>query len=373
MKMKKLALSFLVIGVLVSVIAQEELPSPGITPDHPLYALDRAIESLQKAFSFTPEAKARFALKLAEERLAETKAMIDNGELDLARKTTEDYEAEMTEAREYGKTIAELAKKKEFDTLVAEATSIHIDVLEKVLEKVPAQAKPAIQKAINVSRRGREESLEDLEEVVPEEVARIRFEFAEKRLKKAKEKVGEREAECSLRCREECEEKLTTCITECVQAECDANETCIAEARDRCERACIGECVSDCMINCTQAIIAEVEDLIEEYELEVNKSSEMREKAKLAGKNITELLELVSSSTSKHLQILQELSKKLPEEAQPAMERVMKVSAIGQEKALEALEKTEPEKAEQIKEELPEEVKEIREKVGIPETPRGRP
>ena len=64
----------------MSAAAQgEELPDPGVTPDSPLYGLDKAMEAIQNVFNSGNEEKSRYGLNIAEERLAEAKAMAEKG------------------------------------------------------------------------------------------------------------------------------------------------------------------------------------------------------------------------------------------------------------------------------------------------------
>lgn len=406
--MKKYFVSSLVlVTLLVSVVAQEELPNPGITPDSWLYGLDRAIEALQKAFALTPEARAKLALQLAEERLAEAKEMerkgylglatstaedytkeieeakrygeaiaevarqrdvkevisratsihvrilekvnpdeplylakrkaedigidvaltldekaklqlsaaerrveearrmVEAGKPNLAREVAEDYEDQLSKAMSYGETIAELAKKREFETLVAEATFIHIDVLSEVMEKVPEQAKPAIGRAINTSKRGHEKSLERIGNIDPIEAAKLQLNFSTRILEKIKAEIGRGEVE-------------------------------------------------------------KAKKLAEEYRAKINKSLEIVEKVKEAKLNITEISEKVIEVTSQHLKVLRDVLDRVPEEAKLAIERAMNVSARGQEKALEALGAISPEKVKEIEKIISEEVKEIRRVMSIP-------
>jgi hypothetical protein len=273
----------------ITVMAQEEggLPDPGTTPDSWLYGFDRAIEAIQKAFTFSPEGKARLALELASERLAEAKAMERIGKPDLANNTVQDYATELEDAGRlseeipgtevkaeikerilntvdmhlatlnntlpidptykakrtaedkgveiastidekakrqltaarnrvieakalvekggtqfldelstkhseqldkaaaYGEQISDLAQKKEFEKLLAEAASIHIKVLENVLEKVLEQAKPAIEKALNSSIAGLNRALDRLGEIDPANASALYLKYAEERLGEA--------------------------------------------------------------------------------------------------------------------------------------------------------------------------------------------
>ena len=55
--------------------------SAGVTPDSPLYFLDKLIESIQLALTKTPEAKAALLTAISQERLAEIEAL-DSDKLD---------------------------------------------------------------------------------------------------------------------------------------------------------------------------------------------------------------------------------------------------------------------------------------------------
>lgn len=397
--------------LIAPAIARGGLPSPGVTPDSWLYGLDRAIEALQKAFTFTPEAKVKLALQLAAERLSEAremlergkaelaasiaedyrkemdeaaryggamaeaakrgearnainqaasahlkvlkevmpdsplypckrkaedigigvaqtleekarrqlsaagdrieeaKAMVEEEKLELARKALEDYEEGLGKALNYGEAIAELAKKKEFEELVFEATSVHINVLERVLEKAPDAAKPAIEKAIAASKKGQEEAIERIREVEPAEAAKLYLKLAEDKLQKLKEKVKE-------------------------------------------------------------GRIKEAIKLMEEYQRNISKSLEIVDEARGAGKGVAEAAEKIALATSKHLEILEGVRDRVREEAKPAIERSMKVSARGQERALEALRKENPRRAKKVEEAIPGNVKEIKERIGVPAGPK---
>lgn len=185
----------LVFAVVGAVRAQEDtgLPNPGITPDSPFYFLDTLGERISLFFARSAEARARKSLAIAEEKLAEAETMADEGK---------DKAAEIATNR-YGETIsvaagalAQAARTGEgFDealkSLIAKATSIHLDVLSRVYDKVPEKAKEAIQKAMEKSSRGGEEALEAIEtketrERVQEEVQERRQEV-EQRLEQLRE------------------------------------------------------------------------------------------------------------------------------------------------------------------------------------------
>ncbi|MFH1401986.1 MAG: DUF5667 domain-containing protein [Parcubacteria group bacterium] len=144
-----ITLSFL-LSLGMGVLAQEtELPDPGLTPDSPFYFLKSWKESIQTFFTFGAENKAKQYLHLSEVRLAEYEKMVEKGKTEIAQKTFEKYEKQLNhalekagEAKEKGKNIAAFEKE------ASEKILKHQEVLERVLEKAPEQAKPAIEKAI---------------------------------------------------------------------------------------------------------------------------------------------------------------------------------------------------------------------------------
>jgi len=307
---------------------ERELPAAGITPDSWMYGFKRFFESIDLFFTFDDVAKAEKHLKYAELRLAEAKEMVEKGKPEFVDDLIEEYEDSLEKANEISKIAQQLGKNvTKVAELVAIATSIHMDVLENVLEKVPEQAKPSIQRAIISSKRGNEEALNVLEKAQPEKAAEIHFRIAEKILAKAQEKADNKE-------------------------------------------------------------IGDVEDLVKEYERRMNKSLKIAEIAKGLGNNTTNVEQLVAEATSTHLEILSEVHEKVPEQAKQAIEKAMDVSSKGREKAVEALKEKgalgeipeEPPIPEEVKKKIPsiakektpatvpkEEPEEI--EVEIPETP----
>jgi hypothetical protein len=84
-----------------AVYAQdEELPDPGITPDSPFYFLDRWGKNISLFFTFGAEAKAKKALRYAEERLAEAQAMAAKNKIREMTRAANDYEGYMAMVNE---------------------------------------------------------------------------------------------------------------------------------------------------------------------------------------------------------------------------------------------------------------------------------
>ncbi len=80
----------------------------------------------------------------------------------------EDAVEEFEELAGFGEEISELARQigedvTQVDELVARATSLHLEVLEKVLDMVPDEAKPAIERAMERSQIGHERAVQALE------------------------------------------------------------------------------------------------------------------------------------------------------------------------------------------------------------------
>jgi len=132
-----------------------DLPSPGLLPDSPIYFLKPLSEKVRGIFIFGEDSKALYALKLADKRLSEAKALSDKGEDGLAAdiaeqagKENENAQEHLAKAESEGKDVTAVVERLAANSARQQA------VLEKVLEKVPEQVKAAIQRAMEVSKRG---------------------------------------------------------------------------------------------------------------------------------------------------------------------------------------------------------------------------
>jgi spore coat protein CotF len=136
--------------MMAPVYAQEaDLPDPGVKPDSVLYGLDRAIERIELALARGHASKADVHLNHAKERLAEVKALVEENKTEDVEDTLEDYQEEMEEAASeieeaqgIGQNVSVLVKE------INESIEKHIAVLQLVVDKVPEQAKDAIQRNI---------------------------------------------------------------------------------------------------------------------------------------------------------------------------------------------------------------------------------
>jgi hypothetical protein len=151
----------------VGVLAQEiELPDPGLTPDSPFYFLEIIAEEIGTFFTFGDLKKAERHAALAAERLAEAQVIAGKGKPELTEKTLARYEKQL----EKSMARVEKAESKDKNTekvmevaiRVAQATSKHLEVLAEVSEKVPEEAKSAIENAMKASIKGHTKAVEIL-------------------------------------------------------------------------------------------------------------------------------------------------------------------------------------------------------------------
>lgn len=160
--MKRMAIKALPVALLAAFLfagtahAQtSDLEDPGMLPDHPMYFAKSMSESIGTFFTFGEANEAERALELSEKRLAEAHALAAEGKADEAEKAVERYEAQLDRAV----TKAERARADGDDGgealgQVSEATSRHQAVLAEVHQKVPEEARPGIERAMEASKRG---------------------------------------------------------------------------------------------------------------------------------------------------------------------------------------------------------------------------
>lgn len=111
------------------------------------------------------------------------------------------------------------------------------------------------------------------------------------------------------------------------------------------------------------------EKLAKEHDEEMEEVEKDIEEAKALGKNVTLLREHVAEMTYKHVIVLQEVLLKVPEQAKPAIEKVINKSIEGNERVVENIEKEtgKPAKVPKVAKEKAEKPKE-KEEVEINET-----
>ncbi len=135
--------------------------SQGSVPGDGLYPVKTLTENVRLASSFGEENKTKTQLAIAEEKLNEIEKLQERGTDENIAEAADRYGSMISSAAQNVATAAQSGEG--FDealaALVTKATSIHLTVLAEVYEKVPDQAKPAIERAMQESTRGQEEAL----------------------------------------------------------------------------------------------------------------------------------------------------------------------------------------------------------------------
>ena len=157
--------SFLTLSVAVllafslQVSAQDTQPEAGVTPSSPFHIFDRFGDWARlNLFTFNQVRKAEIKADIAEERLAELKAVVLEGASEdvvnqaesLSTAVAEEVETDVSRLEGEGRNIADLTDK--FNQLSLR----HQSVIEEILEKAPGQSREALTKALEVSKRGLE-------------------------------------------------------------------------------------------------------------------------------------------------------------------------------------------------------------------------
>jgi len=177
--------SFLFSG---AVFAQDEaLPSPGITPDSPFYFLDKLGKDIGMFFAFGNEAKAKKALKYAEERLSEVRVMMEKNRIREMERAANDYDGYMAMVNE---RLENAGISDNITATVALAAARHLAVLDNLTDRVPQQAAAAIAHAKEVSINGQVNALRALAKDKPENAIDIASQSVENRMERARIRIS---------------------------------------------------------------------------------------------------------------------------------------------------------------------------------------
>jgi ribosomal protein L19E len=142
-------------------------------------------------FTFGNEAKARKALQYAEERLSEAQAMAAKNRVKEMERAANDYEGFMAMVNERLEVAAEQGLSDNISERVALATTKHLAVLDKLIDRAPEQAREAILRARIASSNGQEDALWALAKNKPERVIDIAAGIIENRLERARVRATE--------------------------------------------------------------------------------------------------------------------------------------------------------------------------------------
>lgn len=120
--------------------AIQQSAEAGVTPDSWLYPLERFLEQLQLAITFSEQAKAELLATLAQERMAEAKTMQAAGKYDLAVKATADLVTTVQTLENMQTQLpAEVATT--ISPKIQEVKQQSVDTLNQVLAKAPDEAR----------------------------------------------------------------------------------------------------------------------------------------------------------------------------------------------------------------------------------------
>lgn len=199
MKTFLIALVLVSAVILISPVSASAAANAGVKPGSFWYGFDLAFEKINLFFTFNSEGKSRKALEYADERLAEAEAVAENNNTDAVKTAIANYESNIAFAAEKAKDVGEKEKAEALLTSIADNTSKHQEILADVLAKVPDEAKEAITKAIEASRKGQEEAMQKIAELKGE-VEKLKQEVVELKIKdeereKAIEELSKQQSE----------------------------------------------------------------------------------------------------------------------------------------------------------------------------------
>ncbi len=254
-----------------------QLPDTGITPDSWMYGVKKAFENIDMALTFSEEAKAKKHLHYAELRLSEAKAMAEQGKPEYIDDLGKEYQNQLENANKFA--LSNNSKNGNVTELVANATAKHIQVLERVRQQVPDQAKESIDAARENSMRGNQEALRTMARENPQKAAKIAMDVAKGRIENARQAAHKGQTE-------------------------------------------------------------EVTKAAQDYEEYARLGEEIANMSKQMGKNPAGVRKLVENATSIHQTALKDVLQKVPSQAQSAIEKAINKSKTGQEMATQALNKT---------------------------------
>jgi vacuolar-type H+-ATPase subunit H len=163
------------------------LPGPEIMPDSPFYKIKIWYEKFIIFISFGDVKKAERYSKIAERRLYEAEKMAEKGKEELTKRLLEEYEKYLNKALARAEKIAkkaqEEAKQKVKEKInqalekVSESTLKNQNILLKVYELVPDEARGAIERVIEITKKGYEQAVKSVSGVKKEELKQQAEEF----------------------------------------------------------------------------------------------------------------------------------------------------------------------------------------------------
>ncbi len=292
----------------------EDLPSPGLTPDSPFYFFDKLGKNIGLFFAFGSEAKARKALQYAGERLAEARLMVAKNKLKEMEDATNDYDKYMTMVREKLTENSQQGWSANISERVAMVTNRHLDILENFKDKVPERTREALGRTREASINGQVNALRVLSVKKPQRALDICANVTEEQLEKIRVKVSANVTTASVTDVLDYAERIAALEEELTvkAAAIGANVTALQErlAHSTANRLeMLSAVYAKVPVQAQPAIASAIENSVEKYERTV---------AKLDGKNILsaasvnktlevipiELRERIQVSTSNRIQVI---------------------------------------------------------------------
>ncbi len=272
-----------VAGVILAIVlavfglgAGTAYASQASLPGDTLYPIKLATEQAGMMLMGDDVARAERALSFANKRVREMEALAEKGRPQDLDLAVEKYGYALNV------TLAEVEQAdgrglatENITVLVAEATARHLLVLDDVWDMVPDEAKMAIAHAGNMSETGREHALAALAKNDTIGATEMNLAAMEGRLNRVRAKVQNTEA---------------------------------------------------------------VQIALQQFETMFEFAEEISQIAQGIGLNATEVEELVAEATSRHLGVLAEVYGEVPEQAQPAIERVMANLMVRHQRRVQELE-----------------------------------
>jgi len=149
----------------VSKESNEVQSTAGMLPGNPFYFLEILSENISNFFIFNEIKKAERLFELAEERLSETEELANLGEVDRVEKATQRYEKYLEKALKKAEEVKEKGEDTDkIFTNIAESSIKNQLKLAAVHEKVPKEAKEAIEHAMEESIKGHDRAFEAISE-----------------------------------------------------------------------------------------------------------------------------------------------------------------------------------------------------------------
>lgn len=181
--------------------------SVGTLPDSPWYGTKRFFETVGTFFTFGQEQKTERALQLADRRLLEAHAMVQEGKTEYLEELTLDYQGEVATASSF---VTKSTKNKErLAETVSEATSRQMRVLDTIETTAPVEVTVTTAEARSTTIAANKGALQELSQYNPTRAAEIAMDVAETRAQAVRGYAEQGSSERIIKAAEEYEEYAT--------------------------------------------------------------------------------------------------------------------------------------------------------------------